>query len=60
MLDESVPDERPPAGTLPGGNLPGGQPDGPLTARGQRLLDDEEDRHDEAIAVLRQAVAARE
>ncbi|HEV7790577.1 MAG TPA: hypothetical protein VGP05_16340 [Pseudonocardia sp.] len=75
VLDESVPDERPPAGTPPGqntpggntpggnvptGHLPGGQSDGALTARGQRLLDDEEDRHDEAIAVLRQAVAARE
>jgi Tfp pilus assembly protein PilF len=74
-LDESVPDERPPVGTPPGqntpggnmpgqktpaGNLPDGQSGGPLTARGQRLLDDEEDRHDEAIAVLRQAVAARE
>jgi Tfp pilus assembly protein PilF len=32
----------------------------PLTARGQELLDDPEDRHDEAIAVLRRAVAARE
>jgi TPR repeat protein len=49
-----------PGENLPGGNVPGGHPDGPLTARGQRLLDDEEDRHDEAIAVLRQAVAARE
>ena len=31
-----------------------------LSARGQRLMDDDDDRHDEAIAVLRQAVAARE
>ena len=31
-----------------------------LTARGQLLLDHDEDRHDEAIAVLRRAVAARE
>src|SRR4051794_3139170 len=35
-------------------------PDQPLTARGQQLIDSAEDRHDEAIAVLRRAVAARE
>ncbi|HWN34623.1 MAG TPA: hypothetical protein VNP03_17860, partial [Pseudonocardia sp.] len=34
--------------------------DDSLTARGQALLDHDEDRHDEAIAVLRRAVAARE
>jgi len=31
-----------------------------LSARGRRLLDGEDDRHDEAITILRQAVAARE
>lgn len=35
-------------------------PEEHLSARGQRLLDDEDDRHDEAITILRQAVAARE
>lgn len=34
--------------------------DEPLCARGRALLDDPEDRHDEAIEVLRRAVAARE
>lgn len=32
----------------------------PLSAQGLQLLDDAEDRHDEAIVVLRRAVAARE
>src|SRR5882724_7225661 len=75
LLDDTVPAQRRPDQHEPDRDMPDDDaPDAAtagnpteripeadsLTVRGQLLLDDDEDRHDEAIAVLRRAVAARE
>ena len=59
LIDDTVPDHDAPGATAddPTRRLP---VDDSLTAHGQALLDHDEDRHDEAIGVLRRAVAARE
>jgi Tfp pilus assembly protein PilF len=60
LIDDTMPDHDAPDAAAAESRTERFPADGSLTARGQALLDHDEDRHDEAIAVLRRAVAARE